>query len=134
MSYLNDSTYEELSLGRINFSVNVSEAQLIIQSVDLMNKFGHDMGYKEGDILETFDGVPVDIKNYESVFEKFKERHHDGDLIKVAVLRTNKKGKLKKVNLSAKAISTTKKIKGGLFVNTKANDAQIRLRKAWVGK
>jgi hypothetical protein len=134
LSYENDSTYDELSLGHINFSVNVSDSQLIIQSLDVMNKFGRNMGYEEGDVLAMFDGVRIDIDNYLAEFDKFKEIHKEGDLIKAVVLRADKKGRIKKVKLSARAISKTRHIKGGLFINPDANDAQIGLRKAWVGK
>ena len=132
--YTEDSLHTEVSLGHINFSINKSENQLVIQSIDVLNKFGRNMGYKEGDVLEVFDGVTLTVDNYKSVFDEFKNRHMEGDLIKAVVVRENKKGKKKKVDLSAKAIVTTETIKGGLVLNPKPTAEQLDLRKAWIGK
>ncbi|MFY0625084.1 MAG: peptidase M61 [Reichenbachiella sp.] len=125
---------KELSLGHISFSVNDEDNRLIIQSIDAMNTFGKEMGYKEGDIIVKFDGVDIDIENYEEEFAAFKERHKKGDEIVALVLREDKKGKRKKKKLSANAIEVEVKSKAYMEIEFNATEQQEAIRKAWANK
>lgn len=125
---------KELSLGHISFGVNGEDNRLVINSIDAMNTFGQNMGYEEGDIIYAFDGVKIDIENYEDEFMAFKERHTVGDKIQAVVMRKNEKGKLKKVKLSAEAIEVDVKTSSSLEINFTASEEQLALRNAWVGK
>lgn len=124
----------ELSLGHISFSVNDIDNRLAIQSVDHMNTFGHEMGYQKGDIIYKFDGIEIDIENYEEEFDAFTERHQVGDEISAIVLRVNEKGKLKKVKLKAEAMVVDKTTEATITQEEHPTEAQIVLRKAWVNK
>ena len=127
-------TDKELSLGHLSFSVNESDNRLIIQSIDQMNVFGKEMGYKEGDIIYKFDGVEIDIENYEEEFLAFNDRHQVGDKIQAVVLRTDEKGKLKKVKLKAEAIEIDRKIEASMMLSDTPSATQLKLRKDWVNK
>ncbi|WP_420581829.1 peptidase M61 [Reichenbachiella sp.] len=127
-------TEKELSLGHLSFSVNESDNRLIIQSIDQMNVFGIQMGYEVGDIIYKFDGVEIDIENYEEEFWAFTDRHQVGDKIQAVVLRRDEKGKLKKVKLKAEAIEINRKFDASIKLSDNPTDAQLKLRKAWVNK
>lgn len=127
-------TEKELSLGHLSFSVNESDNRLIIQSIDQMNFFGKEMGYREGDIIYKFDGVEIDIENYEEEFLAFTDRHQVGDKIQAIVLRSNEKGKLKKVKLKAEAIEIDRKFEASMTLSDTPSATQLELRKAWVNK
>ncbi|MEP3386900.1 MAG: peptidase M61 [Reichenbachiella sp.] len=127
-------TEKELSLGHLSFSVNESDNRLIIQSIDQMNIFGKEMGYEVGDIIYKFDGVEIDIENYEEEFLAFTDRHQVGDKIQAIVLRSNEKGKLKKVKLKAEAIEIDRKIESSVMLSDNPSEAQLKLRKAWINK
>ncbi|MDW3211601.1 MAG: peptidase M61 [Reichenbachiella sp.] len=127
-------TEKELSLGHLSFSVNESDNRLIIQSIDQMNIFGKEMGYEVGDIIYKFDGVEIDIENYEEEFLAFTDRHQVGDKIQAIVLRSDEKGKLKKVKLKAEAIEIDRKIESSVMLSDNPSEAQLKLRKAWINK
>ncbi|WP_422361792.1 peptidase M61 [Reichenbachiella sp.] len=127
-------TEKELSLGHLSFSVNESDNRLIIQSIDQMNVFGKEMGYKEGDIIYKFDGIEIDIENYEEEFLAFTDRHQVGDKIQAVVLRTDEKGKLKKVKLKAEAIEIDRKIEASMMLSDTPSETQLKLRKSWVNR
>ncbi|WP_456461013.1 M61 family metallopeptidase [Reichenbachiella sp.] len=127
-------TEKELSLGHLSFSVNQSDNRLIIQSIDQMNIFGKEMGYEVGDIIYKFDGVEIDIENYEEEFLAFTDRHQVGDKIQAIVLRSDEKGKLKKVKLKAEAIEIDRKIESSVMLSDNPSEAQLKLRKAWINK
>lgn len=125
---------KELSLGHISFSVNESDNRLIIQSIDQMNVFGKEMGYEVGDIIYKFDGVEIDIENYEEEFLAFTDRHEVGDKIQAIVLRTDENGKQKKLKLKAETIAVDRKIESMIELITNPTEAQLALRKAWVNQ
>lgn len=125
---------KEISLGHISFSVNESDNRLIIQSIDQMNYFGQQMGYQEGDIIYKFDGVEIDIENYEEEFMAFSDRHEVGDKITAVVIRTDKNGKEKKLKLKANAMSVDVEIQPSLALMDNPSEQQLALRKAWLNK
>ncbi|SMD36666.1 Predicted metalloprotease, contains C-terminal PDZ domain [Reichenbachiella faecimaris] len=127
-------TEKELSLGHISFSVNESDNRLVIQSIDQMNFFGQEMGYLEKDIIYKFDDVEIDIENYEEEFLAFNNRHQVGDKIRAVVLRTDEKGKQKKIKLKAEAMFVDVKIESSISVMENPTNAQLALRKAWINK
>lgn len=126
--------FKELSLGHISFGVNEETNRLVINEIDHMNKFAKEMGYERGDEIFSFDGVEIDIENYDEEFAAFKERHKAGDLIEAVVLRANKKGKKKKVKLSANAIEVTVKTERDMKIMNDPTERQLALRKAWINK
>lgn len=127
-------TEKELSLGHLSFSVNESDNRLIIQSIDQMNIFGKEMGYELGDIIYKFDGVEIDIENYEEEFLAFTDRHQVGDKIQAVVFRTDEKGKLRKIKLNARAIEIDRKMEATMMLSVNPSEAQLQLRKAWIDK
>lgn len=133
VQYTPAETRRELSLGHISFSVNEESNRLIINSIDAMNTFGKNMGYKVGDELLKFDGELVDIENFESLFAEFKDRHKVGDKIKAVVLRKDDNGKVKKVKLQAKAIEVKIRSERSLQFMDSPTDEQRALRTAWIG-
>lgn len=127
-------TTKEISLGHISFSVDGIDNRLVIQSIDYMNMFGQEMGYEKGDIIYKFDGIEIDIENYEKEFQAFPDRHEIGDEISAVVLRVNDKGKLKKVKLKAKTVVVDKTKEASLVLMNSPTENQLTLRKAWVNK
>lgn len=124
----------QVDLGHINFSVDGIDNRVVIKSIDYMNQFGKNMGYEKGDIIYKFDGVEIDIENYEEEFRAFSDRHQEGDVIEAVVLRVNKKNKLKKVKLSTKAIARVKTIDAAIEPIENPTESQLMLRKAWINK
>ena len=124
----------ELSLGHISFGVSSEDNRLVIKSIDVMNEFGKEMGYQEEDIIWKFDGVELDIENYDEEFGAFKDRHQVGDKITAIVLRRDKDGKLKKKKLSAEAKDVLITTSDDLYIDYSATEQEIALRKAWVNK
>lgn len=134
VEYISPSKNREISLGHISFAVNDKTKRLIINSIDAMNVFGKNMGYKAGDEILKFDGNEVDIANFEAIFSSFKDNHKVGDKIKAIVLRKDSKGKLKKQKLSAKAVDIEIKTERNLRFFEETNEEQLLLRTAWIGK
>ncbi len=132
LEYQPGSVIRELSLGHISFGVTEETNLLVINSIDYMNVFGKAMGYQEGDIIYKFDGVKIDIENYEEEFTEFKNKHGVGDKIHAVVFRKNREGKLRKVRLSAKTVDTKVTKSSKLEVWYNSSDRQERLRKYWL--
>jgi predicted metalloprotease with PDZ domain len=134
VEYIPGRKDKELSLGHISFGVNSEDNRLVINSIDAMNTFGKNMGYEEGDVIFKFDGVEIDIENYDEEFLAFKERHKVGDEIEAIVMRTNENGKTKKKKLSAEAIEVTVKKSGKISIIPDMDEKQKALRMAWINK
>ncbi|WP_258104849.1 peptidase M61 [Marinoscillum sp. MHG1-6] len=93
-----------ITAGNIALGLN-GDNQIIITSTDQMNEFGEAMGYKEGDILMSIKGMEVTLQNAGEVFGNYKENTFAGDKVIAVVGRENKKGKVKKKKLKAKAMA-----------------------------
>jgi len=135
VEYTSPQLHKELSLGHISFGVNNETNRLVINSIDALNEFGKEMGYLSGDEIYAFDGVRIDIENYEEEFRSFKNRHQAGDVVKAIVLRTDEKnGKQKKVKLKARTIQVDVKTDGKITPYESPTAAQSALRKAWINQ
>ena len=133
VKYVPPSTKNEVSLGHMGFGVNDQTNRVIINSIDEINEFAKNLGYQIGDEIVKFDGIEIDIENFDEVFGSFKDNHQAGDKIRAVVLRKDDKGKTKKVKLQAKAIEVKVEINRSLEFIYNLNDNQKKLRKAWIG-
>ena len=134
IDYRPTSSRKEVELGNIVFGVVENDKRLVINEVDHMNTFGKQMGYKPGDILLLFDGVEIDISNYQSEFEQFPERHLPGDRVKAVVLREDSKGRHRKVKLKAKVVARTIKTDTELSFVINPTSRQEHVRKVWLNQ
>ncbi len=121
---------EAFTLGNIGIGVN-EDQQLYISDVSDMNSFGKAMGYKEGDIVVSVNGMEVTLATANQVLDAYDDDLKVGDKIKVEILREqNGEQKLKK--LKAKAITVTKQNNHLLSLNDEPSDGQMAIRNSWL--
>ncbi len=121
---------EAFTLGNIDIGVNEDE-QLYISDTNDMNSLGKEMGYEQGDIIVSVNGLKVTLATANNVLDRYDDKLEVGDKIKVVVLR-EKEGALKKMKLKARAISVRKQNYHVLRFNEDVSDKEMALREAWL--
>ena len=121
-----------LSFGRVGLEGDEEKGCYVVTNTDRMNKFGEDMGYKEGDEIVSFDGQKVDLENFPEVVANFRASHEEGDKITAVVRRPDGKGGFKEKKLKGKAIGVKVRGQNVLFLDPEATDRQIKVRNAWL--
>lgn len=134
LTYTPKSIRKELSLGNISFKTNELKNQLIVTSTSNLNDFGKALGFRNGDIIDEFDGIPINTFDFEETFDTFKKNRKVRDKIIVYVLRKNSKDKLKKIKLSGRAVEIEVPLPLNLKLNSHSSADQLKLRESWVNK
>jgi predicted metalloprotease with PDZ domain len=118
---------KEITLGNPNFSFNPETSRLVIANTLNVNKFGRELGYKEGDEIVSLNGAEVKLETIEAQIEEFKNKTKPGKKIKIVVMRNGKKVKLK-----AKAEEVTVKDSFLTSLNKTPSATQLKTRNSWM--
>lgn len=122
----------QITLGNIGLGLNPQTRGIIITDTSGMNEFGENMGFKERDEIISINGKKVKLENHMEVFNDFKKNTKAGDKVVIVVERINKKGKLKKQKLKAKAVEIQVEEQHVLVPMEEADKEQILLRRSWL--
>lgn len=122
------------SYGNVDIGYNPETHQLIVVNTYKMDEIGKELGFQEGDALVKFNGKKVNPANVEDVIQDFFAKTKEGKTLKVTVIRTDESGKSKKIKMRAKVREVEIIRKHFLTLSKTANDQQLELRKAWIGK
>lgn len=117
----------EITLGNPNFSFNPETQRLVIAATLNVNKFGREIGYKEGDELVSINGEEIKLETIENQINDFKTNTKPGKKVKVVVMRDGKK-----VTLKAKAVEV--EIKDTFVLSLKENptEKELQTRNSWL--
>ncbi|MEQ8416846.1 MAG: peptidase M61 [Imperialibacter sp.] len=124
----------EPSMGNISFGLDQESGHLVVAKADNLNAFGIDMGYKEGDHLLEFDGIPLTVQNFQEAVMAYKESRKEGDKITALVQREVKPGKIKNVKLKAKAIMVKMQSPPSIEMMASPTQQQLDLLYSWMSK
>jgi len=121
------------SYGNVDIGYNPESRRLVIVNTHKMDEMGKDLGFEEGDELVKFNGQDVTPSNIEQVMTSFFENIKEGRKLKVVVIRTDDKGKKKKVKLQAKIRMVEITRRHYVSLSKTATDKELQLRKDWLG-
>lgn len=133
VTYKKDVVVKEVSLGGVLLSFNPETQRLFVADMGEVDEFGESLGYKTNDELVSVNGVEIDMDNVKEQLNNYKKNTKVGDKVEVVVAR-KAKGEYKNKKLKGKAILVEKKKKFLLEFNPDATEAQLKLRKAWLGQ
>ncbi|MFY0600858.1 MAG: peptidase M61 [Cyclobacteriaceae bacterium] len=131
VSYGEPQTVKVISMGKISFAAN-EKNQIIVADVSQMNEFGKDLKLKKGDALVNINGDEMTLENVGDVIGKYRGEVKGGDKVYFIVER-EKKGKLKRKKLKAKALEVDTKSNYKIeFMKDQTEDQKLILD-AWIG-
>jgi predicted metalloprotease with PDZ domain len=134
IDYLPDATVKQASLGGISIGFNQKTNRLKVTSIDKVNDFGKQMGYKADDELVSVNGEAMEMMKIQTIMGEFGSKTKEGEIVTVEVVRKNAEGKEENVKLSAPAILVEVKQKNVLKLAENPTAEQLKLRKAWLAK
>lgn len=130
VNYQEEQTIKQISLGKINLNLNEKQ-EIFIVSTAQMNEFGEAMGYKEGDVLVSLNGVQLSLANINSEFEKYIAETKEGDEVTM-VVRREVEGEEKEVALKAAAITVDVQDKHVLSFEESPTEEQKKIKERWL--
>ncbi len=131
--YEKEKVFRNFSLGGFDVGFNESTMRLVIADTRSMDEFGKAMKYKEGDEIYSLNSQEITIESIKQVFGKHFDTVKEGDLVKVVVMRPKrKKGKYKKVELSAKAKMVDLKERNIVTVKPNLSEQEKAVFKGWL--
>jgi len=130
IEYSETMIVEEKTLGGLENAIGVDfgSGSFFIEKFDLLNDFGRAIGFIDGDVIKTWNGSPLTLKNINSLLTDFMMNVKPGDDMNITVLRDKEE-----VELKSKFQMVDSEQKHGFKVMEDATDEQIALRKAWLG-
>lgn len=130
IEYAETTTTEQKTLGGLENAIGVDFASglFFIEKFDMLNDFGKEIGFEDGDVIKSWNGVPLTLKNINNVLTDFMMNVKEGDKMDITVLREKEEVQL---NSSYKMVEVEQK--HGFKILEDATEEQIALRKAWLG-
>ena len=130
ISYSGESDKMVITAGKFTPSLN-DDQEIYVADISDMNKFGKDLGLKEGDVLLEWNGAPMRLETYSSTVQNFYDNTNENDKVEVLV-RREIKGKAKEKKLKAKAMLVKSSQKHELQVMENPTSDQLDFRSAWL--
>lgn len=130
INYFAEKEMKEITLGKFTPAIN-EEGEIIVGDLSEANDFAKDLGLKEGDIFVEFNGKEFSLATARKIMSDFRETAQPGDKVTMIVKR-DKKGKLKKRKLKAKALEVTTTVPHGLEFNSDLSNEQYKVLQAWI--
>ncbi len=124
---------KRITMGGIRIGYNPETSRLLVQNTLNLNKFGKDMGYKDGDEWVLYNGQELNATNYQKVLEEFSQVK-PGKKVKMVVARKQSDGTYKNVKLKAKAMEIEADEQHVMQLKENATPEEVNLRKAWIGQ
>ncbi len=102
LDYENKQTIKGITLGGFELGFDTLSKHFIVAGTQLMDNFGKKMKYKEGDQILDLNGAELTMDNARQLIPKYASEVKAGDEVRIAVLRKDRRGRLKKKVLHAK--------------------------------
>lgn len=133
IDYVSSEKRKVFTLGNISLNISPGIDHIVITKVSDMNKFGVEMGYKEGDEIVSINGKELVPTQYREFMHELFTNSKVGDEMTMEVLRKDDNGNAETVTLKAPMMKVEGVVQNTLEVNPDASEQQLKLRKAWLG-
>ena len=120
------------SMGRISVKVDAEANEAVVVGTGRMNSFGKDMGYENGDVILSINGMEVTGETYFQVLDAYRNDVKDGDKVSIEVNRPDGNGGFKKKKLKGKAKMVRQRAAHLLTPMPNPTERQMQVRKAWL--
>jgi C-terminal processing protease CtpA/Prc len=134
ITYKEKMAVKGITLGNIELGYNPATQRIIVANTAKLNDFGRKMGYQEKDEIKSINGKELTVQNAQEVLTDFRDNTKEGDPLNIVVIRKDEKGQDKEVKLTQKVESVETEQRHAFVPAESPTEAQITLRKAWLGK
>ncbi|ALI97887.1 M61 family metallopeptidase [Rufibacter tibetensis] len=132
ITYKPTGVQKRISLGRPTIGYDQASGHLMVASVENLNAFGKQLGYKAGDQLWQINGEDLNLRNATDLINKHVMNTKEGTPISVTVGRKDANGTVKPVVLKANLTAAEETVSHLLTPDPNATPAQVALREAWL--
>ena len=139
ISYKAEGEVKELSKFGLNdlnkgLDFDAEQKKLRIKAKKYIDKFGETLGLQEGDLINTWNGEVVDMSTVNTVLGTYDQSAKEGQVLTVGILRKNNEGKFEEKTLTATLATIVSMKKHVFIINDNPTEAQLKLRKSWIGQ
>jgi C-terminal processing protease CtpA/Prc len=92
------------------------------------------MGYEEEDKIVSINGKRLYPAEYNDFVNDLFSKSNEGEELVMEVLRTDKNGKTKNVNLKAPMVKIERDVTNNLKFEENPAEEQLKIREAWLRK
>ncbi|GGK77259.1 peptidase M61 [Rufibacter glacialis] len=132
ITYQPTGTQKRISLGKPTLGYDQASGHLMVASVENLNAFGKQMGYKAGDQLWQINGEDLNLRNATDLINKHVTNASEGSPLAITVGRKDANGTVQPVVLKAPLTATDETVSHLLTADPKATLEQVALRQAWL--
>jgi predicted metalloprotease with PDZ domain len=132
VDYKRIKTVKTISLGQCEISYSPEAQKMYISSLKNINDFGRAMGYQKGDLLVKMNGKKIAPTQFRNMREKWYVKAHEGETLRISILRINERGRLAKKVLKAKVFKSDTRTYNVIKFEEKPNEEQQLIKKAWL--
>lgn len=130
VDYIPVEKYKDFTLGGLDLQPDADNKMLI--GIKDMNDFGRKMGYQEGDMFYSINGIPVTKVNITAQVDKILDNMKEGELMNVQVIRKRTSGIADTILLTAPASKIEKERKYMMKFNSNPSPQQLKIRNVWL--
>lgn len=130
VDYIPVETYKDFSLGGLE--LDATPDKMIKVGVKDLNDVGKKMGYREGDILISFNDSLVNEQNLEARISGLFDNAKEGEVMEVKVKLSNDKGQAEEKFLQGTISKVEKQRKYVLRFANNPTPEQLRIRNVWL--
>lgn len=132
IEYKEEYPKKKLSLGNVDLSYNFTTKRLKVESVEDIDEFGRELGWKAGDEIVELNGQKLSLGNMSDVIDSFYATTKPGDKVKITVARPEGDDEFDEVKLKAKARVVEYMERHLLRPMDNPTPEQLEMRKIWI--
>ncbi len=130
VEYAESKMVKQVTLGGLEKSIGLDPgtSKFYLQNIDGLDAFGKTLGFKEGDIIEKWNGKMLNLETINPVLGTFVTTAKAGDPLSIIVTRANKE-----VELAGEVGTMEVEMKHFFNLVEKPTSEQMKVRKTWIG-
>ena len=134
IDYKTDLIKEKITLGDFRIAIDLEKKEIYVQDASGLNDFGKKLGIREGDVLESINGIKLTAENIQETVDQVRSNTKKGKKLKLMVIREDESGKPYKKRLKAKTMAIKEVVPFYLELKENPTAEEVALRKAWINQ
>jgi len=134
VSYTESTFTESVTIGKMSVGLNQKNNTVTFNSYDVSSPFAQEFALQKDDVIKRWNGQEIRADNYREFITNYVNNAVAGEKCVIEVAREVKPGKQKTVKLTGKNVTSSEEVKDRIKFIENPTQAQLLMRKAWLGQ